>query len=114
MAITTVIDQIDGDSKEKNAAPTPIAPRRGRPPGSANRRPLVLDHEDGPPADATDVEVDAGPEPSRSDDFWMKLSNYTPADWESMLAYLYRTAPSIDRRSGGRPVHLRKYARPFD
>src|ERR1700688_61489 len=47
-------------------------------------------------------------------DFWTDLANLTDDDWSRHIAYLYRLAPSIDRRSSGRPSNLRKYVTRFD
>lgn len=47
-------------------------------------------------------------------DFWLKLSNFSTDDWTQHVAYLFRTAPIIDRKQGGRPSHLQKYCSAFE
>lgn len=48
------------------------------------------------------------------EDFWEWLTRFSTDDWQFMMGYLYRTAPTIDRRAAGRPSNIRKYSVPFD
>lgn len=57
-------------------------------------------------ASATDAD------PSQDD--WLWLGSHTDADWNQMLAYLWRTHPITDRSGGGRPTSIEKFARRFD
>ena len=67
-----------------------------------------------PPEPADDDDDNLPQAASVDRDIWLDLANYKPADWDRTIAYLYRVAPTIDRRSGGRPINIRKYAGPFD
>ena len=50
----------------------------------------------------------------KPDEFFTQLAEFTTDDWQYLIAYLYRTAPTIDRRSNGRAINLRKYVDYFD
>jgi hypothetical protein len=50
----------------------------------------------------------------KDEDFFDWLTQFTTDDWQFMMGYLYRTAPTIDRRAAGRPTNIRKYSVPFD
>ena len=47
-------------------------------------------------------------------EFWDWLSEFTNDEWQSLIAYLWRTAPITDRRFAGKASHIRKYAVRFD
>ena len=110
MANVTEIESSNGSIPHLLGADTEKR-RPGRPKGSKTRNnqpppPLPTDDEDEPLPAAARTRVDR--------DIWLELANYKPADWDRTIAYLYRVAPTVDRRSGGRPINIRKYAGPFD
>jgi hypothetical protein len=106
---------------------TPPPPARGRN-RSRNGKliappPIDQDLADELTAAAERLEGEAGGTPVDEDrrwkggseqDFFEWLSQWTADDWQYMLAYLYRTAPTIDRRASGRPTSLKKYGSYFD
>jgi hypothetical protein len=47
-------------------------------------------------------------------DYWEWLSNFTADDWTQLMAYVYRTAPQIDRKKMGQHLYITKYVQPFD
>jgi hypothetical protein len=47
-------------------------------------------------------------------DLWIWLSTFDSTWWEQSIAYLWRCEPLTDRRNGGKPTHVEKYARSFD
>jgi len=75
-----------------------------------------------PPDDDDDLETATVAEEAASartyrgkdEDFFDWLTQFTTDDWQFMMGYLYRTAPTIDRRAAGRPSNIRKYSVPFD
>ncbi len=104
----TMVTEIDTGTTQNGAPPPPDPPKRkpGRPP---RVRPAPESDDDAP------VAVSVEKARTRADrDIWLELANYKPADWDQTIAYLYRVGPTIDRRSGGRPINIRKYAGPFD
>lgn len=105
-----MVTEIDTGTTQNGAPPPPDPPKRG--PGRPRKvRPPVVDEDD------DETPAAASPEKARmraDRDIWLELANYKPADWDQTIAYLYRVAPTVDRRSGGRPINIRKYAGPFD
>lgn len=63
----------------------------------------------------TAVEAEAATVLSRKpEEFFEQLAGFTTDDWQYLIAYLYRTSPTIDRKSNGRPANIRKYVDFFD
>ena len=127
MANTAVIDEISTPSHPQTNGATPElrkrpgpkrAPRvpRGLPPSAgASEEPYDEQHRQAiADEEAAQHEPTEADELASTQDFWVKLANYTATDWEHLLAYLYRTAPTIDRRGNGRAINLRRYSKPFD
>ena len=105
MATTTEIDAKPTLLPPPNAGEPPKAKHGGRrdPPGGRPAKPT-------PAAEPEDRDYQI----TGDLDFWLKLSNFSSDDWSQHVAYLFRTAPIIDRKQGGRPSHLQKYCSPFE
>jgi hypothetical protein len=72
-----------------------------------------VDSPDSKPTDETE-KPSTTPAPSKIG-FFQTLSAYTPAEWESLMVYVYRTSPITDRRATGNPTtYVMKYGAPFD
>lgn len=53
--------------------------------------------------------------PKTTEDFWIWLSQWNAEHWQYLIAYVWRTAPIHNRRTGnGRPMYIWKYACKFD
>jgi len=53
--------------------------------------------------------IRAWPEPPAEEDFFNWLSQFSSDDWNNIILYVWRTAPTIDRRANGRVTHIGKY-----
>jgi len=95
------------------STPPPIQNKRGRP-----RKQAPSEEFEQP--DAKNLETAPNEEffaisPTLVDEeFWAALENLSDDEWAKCFAYLFRTAPTIDRKSTGRPSNLRKYGSKFD
>lgn len=47
-------------------------------------------------------------------DFWDWLSGFSTDDWQYLIAYLWRTAPVLDRKFAGKASHVKKFTTKFD
>lgn len=119
-------------SSVKNGPP----PRNGRVNGAAGRQKAappaddaaigLLDEDDDDELETATAAADAeatqeaaaddtgGTYKGKGEDFWEWLTQFSTDQWQFMMGYLYRTAPTIDRRAAGRPTNIRKYSVPFD
>lgn len=102
-------------------------PRRGKPSRQqsngtrAARAPLTdeeieeAERQQAAPANPPAVETEASITLSRKpEEFFEQLSGFSSDDWQYLIAYVYRTAPTIDRRQNGRATNIRKYVDFFD
>ncbi len=96
MAIAAEIEQISTSEALTNGVQQPEKRKPGRP-----RKVAAPDAEE-------------SPRKIPREDFWIDLANLSADDWSRTICYLFRLSPTIDRRSGGRPTNLKKYAAPFD
>jgi hypothetical protein len=91
------------------AAPPPSeplteAPRRGRPPKSAQ----------GSQAEPLTATAQSSAEAEKQG-FFQRLRSASPVDWERYIVYLYRTDPIVDTTAGGtKPKYVAKFTQPFD
>ena len=47
-------------------------------------------------------------------DYWDWQSQFSSDDWQHLIAYIWRTFPSVDRRTAGKPLSIGKYTQRFD
>ncbi len=106
MATATVSNGVSTDS---GMPPVPIKRRPGRPTReeAAAKRAAELKGQE------VTAAATARP-PVGEADFWIWLAQRTPDEWLYTICYLWRVEPITDKRMGGKPTSVGKYARPFD
>lgn len=81
--------------------------RPGRPLGAKNKANRTEPEPE--PEDSKEPEAQI----TGNKDFWLMVANFSVDDWNSHIAYLYRLAPVIDRKSNGKPANVQAFSTSF-
>lgn len=108
-------------AETEETAATPPPPKPPRPRGRPRTRGIAPVETEAIEIPEEPAEIAARPSSGALDqnttlEFFDLLQAYDPADWSSggLIAYLYRTAPVIDRSRTGQDYNLQKFTRAFD
>lgn len=110
---------VNGAAQAHAAAPPEVPQRRRRtrktPPAPAVAAETLDDDNDDTLDDAPATGAPPIVKRANDQDFWEYLSLFTRQQWSSsVIAYLYRTAPIIDRKMQGKASYIVKFVEPFD